>query len=127
MSQHSEQIQSHAPTNAAEALSADPVAARVLAKATRSAALAQDEVFALKQELAVAHEPERGRASLEIQALQAELVAARAALTEAGWHELDRHRTRADHFETCCNELKTSTSWRITAPLRVIGRLFRPR
>lgn len=109
-------------------ITADPLVARILAEAARAATLAHDELFALKRELAIAQEPERARVSLEVETLRAELSDARAALSDAGWQQkLDRQKARADHFETHCGELLSSTSWRITAPLRALSRRLRRR
>lgn len=104
----------------------DPLAASILAAAARSAALAHDELFALKHDIAVAAEPERARVSAEIQGLREELAIAHAALEETGrQRELDDLKARADHFEKQCSDLLNSTSWRVTTPLRALSRFFR--
>lgn len=100
--------------------------ARILAAAARSAAMAHDELFVLKHNIAVEAEPERARLSLEIQGLREELDIARATIEEMGrQHEQNELKLRGDHFEKRCNDLLNSTSWRVTAPLRALSRFFR--
>jgi GT2 family glycosyltransferase len=74
---------------------------------------------------------ERGRAR-ELKAVAEkglELLAAAPLAADLAAHqrELVLARERMEATETEIRELRASTSWRITRPLRALGRLFRPR
>lgn len=118
--------------NSEEALG-ETSAARVIAEAARSAALAHDEVFFMKQELAVAHETTRLAVSAEVQPLREKLAAVQSELDRAISERIleeqnaEEQRKRADNIEAYCHNLLMSRSWRITAPLRALGRLVSQR
>lgn len=101
---------------------------QILVEASRSTALAWEEVFSLRQELASAREPERQRIAPEVQALQLQLVtlqtqlaSANQALSEVYLHrQLVHERARADQLQRYIDEILSSTSWRITRPMRMV-------
>lgn len=102
--------------------------ASILVEASRSTALAWEEVFSLRQELALAREPDRQRIAPEVQALQLQLVTlqtqlalANQALSEVYLHQqLVHERARADHLQRYIDEILSSTSWRVTRPMRMV-------
>ncbi|MFQ3251819.1 MAG: hypothetical protein ACI9U6_000093 [Loktanella salsilacus] len=113
--------------------SEETLSGRVLSQSARAAALAYDEVFKLKHELAIAQQPERDRIAPQVHALQeqisdltAQLEATRAALFE---HRLQKkfiqQRDRADALQSYNDEILASTSWRVTSPLRRVSLTLR--
>lgn len=91
--------------------------ARMLAAMARATAAAQDEVLALRHALAQA----------EIMSASGRTMAQLQQSCAALERECDRLKARADHFETLYKELLSSSSWRLTAPLRRVMSVLRGR
>lgn len=113
--------------------SEETLSGRVLSQSARAAALAYDEVFKLKHELALAQQPERDRIAPQVHALQKQISdltaqheATRAALFE---HRLQKkfieQRDRADALQSYNDKILASTSWRLTSPLRRVSLTLR--
>jgi len=96
--------------------------ARMLAAMARTTAAAQDEVLELRRALGRSQtladpecsidELQRSCAALEEECNSLKIIA-------------DQHRARADHFESRFLALQSSTSWRLTAPLRRVVSAWR--
>lgn len=112
----------------------DPVpaeAAALIAAAARSAVEAQEKYLELKAEFATVRETVKQEMAETLEQawarnreLQAELAAA-AERVAAAEEAAARERERAEYFESMANEVRSSTSWRITAPLRGMSGLLR--